>query len=76
MSEQVQSRREAVRSLTAEQRREPMEVLATVEASSVPVLASRRELVQSLKGKYRDVPTSSESFLSRKREDLALETRP
>jgi hypothetical protein len=60
----------------AEQRRETTEVLATVEASSVPVLASRGELVQSLKGKYRDVPTSSESFLSRKREDLALETRP
>jgi hypothetical protein len=76
MSEQVQSIVAAVRRLTPEQRRELLEVLATVEESPVPVLASRRELVQSVKGKYRDILTSSESFLRRKREDLALETRP
>lgn len=75
MSEQVQAIVEAVRSLTNEQRRELMEALATVESSRTPVSAGRRELVQAIKGKYRKVPTSSESFMSRKREDLALETR-
>ncbi|MBL8238682.1 MAG: hypothetical protein JNM66_14755 [Bryobacterales bacterium] len=76
MSEQVQSIVEAVRSLTAEQRSELMEALAAIETSRTPFSASRRELVLSVKGKYRHVPTSSESFMSRKREDLALETRP
>lgn len=75
MSEQVQSIVEAVRSLTAEQRTELMEALAAVETSRTPVSASRRELVHAIKGKYRKVPTSSESFMSRKREDLALESR-
>lgn len=74
MSEQVQFIVEAVRSLTTEQRRELMEALATVETSRNPV-SGRRELVQAIKGKYRKVPTSSESFMGRKREDLALETR-
>jgi hypothetical protein len=65
---------DAVRGLTREQRRELMEALATVETFRTPVSASRRELVQAIKGKYREVPTSSESFMSRKREDLALES--
>jgi hypothetical protein len=75
MSEQVQSIVEAVRNLTPEQRRELMEALATVEKPRTPVTAKRRELVQTIKGKYRSVPTSSESFMKRKREDLALESR-
>ena len=65
----------AVRGLTTEQRRELMEVLATVETRQTPVSASRRALVEAIKGKYRKVPTSSESFMSRKREDIALESR-
>lgn len=75
MSEQVQLIVEAVRSLTPEQRRELMEALATVQTSRTAVSAGRRELVQAIKGKYREIPTSSESFMSRKREDLALESR-
>lgn len=75
MSEQVQSIVEAVRSLTPEQRRELMEALATVEPSPTPVSPSRRELVEAIQGKYGKVPTSSESFMNRKREDLALESR-
>lgn len=75
MSEPVQSIVEAVRGLTPEQRRELMEALAAVEPSSPPVSTSRRELVEAIKGKYGKVPTSSESFMSRKREDLALESR-
>lgn len=75
MSEQVQAIVEAVRGLTAEQRRELMEALAAVDASPTPVSASRRDLVQAIKGKYSNVPTSSESFMRRKRKDLALESR-
>lgn len=75
MSEQVQSIVEAVRSLTAEQRMELMEALATVEVPRTPVSANRRELVQAIKGRYRHVPTSSDSFMGRKREDVALECR-
>ena len=33
----------------------------------------KREMIESSKGKYRDVATASESFLRRKREDLVLE---
>lgn len=75
MSEQVRSIVEAVRSLTAAQRRELMEALATVETAPPPASADRQELIQAIKGKYRNVPTSSESFMSRKREDLALESQ-
>jgi len=75
MSEQVQSIVEAVRSLSAEQRKELMEALAAIKTSPTPVSASRQELVHMIKGKYRDVQTSSELFISRKREDLALESR-
>lgn len=73
MSERVQSVLEAVLSLTVEQRKELMEALAA-ETSRTQVSGSRRELVESVKGKYRHVPTSSESFVIRKREDLALES--
>jgi ribosome recycling factor len=75
MSEPVQSILEAVLRLTHEQRREFMETLAKVESHRPSLSASRRELVESIKGKYRHVPTSSESFISRKEEDLALESR-
>jgi hypothetical protein len=74
MSEQIQSIVEAVRSLTPEQRRELMQVLATAEESGTSVSSSRRELVRAIQGKYRHVCTSSESFMARKRADLALES--
>ena len=75
MSEQVQSIVEAVRSLTTEQRKELMEALATVEPVQRPHFASRRAFVEAIKGKYSKVSSSSESFMKRKREDLALESR-
>lgn len=37
--------------------------------------AEQRRLVDSIRGKYRHVPTSSESFMARKRVDTALESR-
>lgn len=54
---------------------ELMAALATVEISRTPVSANRRELVQAIKGKYRHVPTPSDSFMSRKPGDVALEFR-
>ena len=75
MSEQVQTIVEAVRSLSAEQRQELMEALAAIETPRHPVSTSRKQLIDSINGKYRHIPTSSESFMRRKREDLALESR-
>ncbi|MSV30752.1 MAG: hypothetical protein EXQ52_18700 [Bryobacterales bacterium] len=76
MSEQVQTIVEAVRSLSAEQRQELMEALAAIGAPRRPVTMSRKQLIDSIKGKYRHIPTSSESFMSRKREDVTLESWP
>jgi len=50
--------------------------LANINVSAPSVFNRRQELVDSIKGKYRHVPTSSELFLHRKRADTALECRP
>jgi hypothetical protein len=76
MSEQVQTIVEAIRSLSAEQRQELIESLVALESPRGPATLSRKQLVDSIKGKYRHLPISSESFMSRKREDVALESRP
>lgn len=75
MSEQVQSIVEAVRSLDATQRREVTAALAAIELSQSDVSNSRKQLVDSIRGKYRHIPTSSESFMNRKKEDTVLESR-
>lgn len=75
MSERVKSIVEAVRSLDAEQRRELTAALAAIEVSRPEVSSSRKQLVESIKGKYRHIPTSSESFMNRKKEDTVLESR-
>ncbi len=66
VSEQVQSIMRAVQSLDDQQRRELMSALATLEPVNPPVAWARQQLVDSIRGKYRHVPTSSESFLRRK----------
>jgi hypothetical protein len=66
MSEQVQFILEAVRRLGPEQRRELTAALATVEAGPLDTTNRRKELVDSVRGKYRHIPTSSESFMNRK----------
>ncbi len=76
MSERVQSIVEAVRSLDAQQRRELTAALAPIEASPGDDRRDRKQLIDSIKGKYRHVPTSSESFINRKRDEIALESRP
>ncbi len=78
MSEQVQSILEAIRILDLDQRRELTAALAAIGVSQLPAATTtgRKQLVDSIRGKYRHVPTSSESFMSRKRADTALESRP
>jgi len=74
-SEQVQAILEAVRSLDPEQRRELTAALAAIGLPPVNVANRRKQLVDAIRGKYRHIPTSSESFLSRKREDTVLESQ-
>jgi len=76
MSEQVQSIINAVRRLDAEQFRELTTALAALEGAARPLVAgSRKQLVDEIRGKYRYVPTSSEAFMDRKREETAREMR-
>lgn len=74
MSEQVQFIVEAVRRLDVAQRRELTAALASIELSPAEVSSSRKQLIDSIRGKYRHIPTSSESFMNRKKEDTALES--
>ena len=75
MSSQVQSIVEAVRGLDPEQRRELTAVLAAIDILWPAVSGSRKQIVDSIRGKYRHVPTSSELFMNRRKEDTALESR-
>ncbi len=75
MSEQVQAIVEPVRSLDAAQRRELTAALEAIERSPADVSSSRKQLVDSIRGKYQHIPTSSESFMNRKREDTVLESQ-
>lgn len=63
----VQSILEAVRAPNSEQRQELSVALTELELPPIAVSESRRLLVESIMGKYRDVPTSSEAFIQRKR---------
>lgn len=73
MSEQVQSILDAVRRLGPEQRRELTAALTAIETSP-GAINRRKQLVDSVRGKYRHVATSSESFLGRKREETDRES--
>jgi DNA primase catalytic subunit len=75
MSEQVQSILEAVRSLDSHQRRELAAALAAQDAPLPAAVNERRRWVEAIKGKYRHIPTSSEEFIDRKKEDIGLESR-
>jgi hypothetical protein len=74
MSEQVQSIVEAVRGLDSQQRRELTAALIALELPLPAVRSGRKQLVDSIKGKYRHIGTSSEEFINRKKEDAALES--
>lgn len=71
MSSEVEQILSVVRSLSSEKRLELAIALANETAMS-PV-PGKRELVAQVRGKYAHVPTSSEAFLARKHEELALE---
>jgi len=75
VSDQVQAIVEAVRNLDQEQRRELTSALAAIDNWPPSPSGSRRQLVDSIRGKYRHFPTSSESFIERKMDDIALESR-
>ena len=75
MSEQVQSILEAVRGLDSQQRHELSAALAALNVLPPPASIERKQLVHAIKGKYRHVPTSSEEFMNKKKEDTALESR-
>lgn len=70
MSRQVQTIVEAVRALDHEQRQELIAALADLD------LRGRKQTIDSIRGKYRHVATSTELFLERKKEDTALEFAP
>ena len=75
MSEQVRSIVEAVRGLDARQRRELTAALVNLDVSPQAASAVQKQLVDAIKGKYRRVPTTSDEFINRKREDVTLESR-
>ena len=56
---QVREEWTTIRELTA--------ALAAIDDSRPTVSGSRKQLVDSIRGKYRHVPTSSESFMNRKK---------
>ncbi len=74
MSKQVQAIVDAVRNLDQSQRRELTSALAEIDGPSVTVSDARKHLVDSIRGKYRHVPTSSESFISRKAAEIIRES--
>lgn len=65
---------EAVRALEPDEQRQLREMLEreTHDAER----ARRAALSHSIRGKYRDVLTSSEEFAARKAAEIALEDRP
>jgi len=69
MSTEVQQILMAVRALSPEERRELATALDALSSPAPP----NRDLVLSVRGKYAHVPTSSDAFMARKREDLAME---
>lgn len=75
MSEKVQLILDAARSLGPEQRRELIAALAAIDTRSLDASGHRKQLVDAVKGKYRHVPTSSASFIERKRDEVERESR-
>lgn len=69
MSEELEAILEAVRALSAEQRRELIAAMVAMDSSCCEAL------VRAVQGKYAHVATSSEAFMQRKAEDLDLESR-
>jgi len=71
MSGDVQRILKSVEALSLEERRELL--IALEEAAFIPAFQPNRLLIRSIQGKYSHVRTSSDEFMARKRDDLALE---
>ncbi len=71
MSTDVQQILKSVQGLSLEDRQELLTALE--EATVLPRAEPNRDLIQSIQGKYAHVRTSSDEFIIRKHEDLALE---
>jgi len=71
MSTEVQQILVAVRALSLKERRELAEALDR-EALGSPARLNRH-LVLAVRGRYAHVPTSSDAFMARKREELSSE---
>jgi hypothetical protein len=69
MSTELQSLISAARNLSDDDK----QVLLRALSQESVMRTSRAEIVRSVRGKYADVETSVETFLARRREDMALE---
>ncbi len=65
---------EKVRTLSPDERQQLLKVLESEIQSSEQ--ARRLALSRIIRGKYRDLMSSSEEFAARKAEEIALEDRP
>lgn len=72
MSSEVQLILQAVRSLCDKDKEEL--VIALDRDLRGSTHQSKRELIESIRGKYAHLPTSSADFIARKREDVASES--
>jgi hypothetical protein len=71
MSSDIQQILKSVEALSLEDRQEFL--MALEQAALIPEFELKRLLILCTQGKYAHVRTSSEEFMARKREDLALE---
>ncbi len=71
MSTKVQQILNAVRALSVKDRQE-LALALEREALTSPMRA-KAGLIRAVRGKYVSVPTSSDAFIARKREELASE---
>ena len=74
MSTEVQAVVEKVRQFTREQREELVAAIGSIDPAEPLMAQEERELLaRSIMGQYRDVPTSSEEFMSRRRQETEQE---
>jgi hypothetical protein len=69
MSTEMQQILSAVRALSSKEREELARALDALVSPAHP----NKDLVLAIRGRYAHVPTSSDAFIARKHEELALE---
>lgn len=74
MSTEVQAIVESVRAFTPEQRQELVAAIASIDRDErVLSMKERKRLIHTVRGKYKDLMTSSEEFMRRKHDDTERE---